>query len=254
MSEGFVKVGRVSDFNPNGAPVDITAAVHAAAPSAEPRMLTRLGDGGDGSAVFVSVSSTCTHQGCPILTGDGIWGATDAPIYDAATRAVTCPCHNSKFDVSTGVVIRGPANKPLLTFATEVSDDEVFVAIAQEATVSPQPAVAFAGSRQAVSGVFPGTGNRYLVEFGAFTVELYFRDPYTLTYTGVRRDGSRGASETVAIETTYLKDFLFLVTWKEADGTTVVHVEDFDQFIIHTNITGPDMSFTKYRGTFKLRR
>ena len=101
---------------------------------------------------------------------------------------------------------------------------------------------------------FPGTGKRYLVDFGAFRVELYFVNETTLTYTVIRSDGSHGQSETVRIQTTYLRDFLFMVTWQEADKTTVVHVEDYDRYLIHTNITNPDLSFDKFRGTFRLLR
>jgi len=135
-----------------------------------------------------------------------------------------------------------------------VRDDEVFVAIAAEPAnpTAKFNLLADAGVSVGLApSVFPGTGNKYLVDFGVFVVELFFENEATLTYTGIRRDGSRGSSETVAIQTTYLRDDLFMVTWQESDRTTVVHVEDYEQFIIHTNITNPDQSFAKFRGTFK---
>ncbi|MFL5317902.1 MAG: MoaF-related domain-containing protein, partial [Microvirga sp.] len=46
---------------------------------------------------------------------------------------------------------------------------------------------------------FPAVGHRYLVDFSAFRVELYFESETSLTYTGVRPDGSHGGSETVTI-------------------------------------------------------
>jgi hypothetical protein len=43
---------------------------------------------------------------------------------------------------------------------------------------------------------------------------------------------------------------LFLVTWQEADKTTVVHIEDYGRQTIITNITNPDLSFQQFHGTF----
>ncbi len=44
---------------------------------------------------------TCTHRGCSLADGtlDG--------------SVVTCPCHGSQFDVTTGAVVRGPAEEPV---------------------------------------------------------------------------------------------------------------------------------------------
>ncbi len=53
-----------------------------------------------GGAVF-AFADTCTHAGCSLSTGE----------LDGTT--VTCPCHGSQFDVSTGAVLRGPAREPV---------------------------------------------------------------------------------------------------------------------------------------------
>ncbi len=97
---------------------------------------------------------------------------------------------------------------------------------------------------------FPAVGHRYLVNFVAFRIELYFSSSTSLTYTGVRPDGTRGASETVTIRVEAIGDMLFLVTWQEADKATVVHVEDYAKNTIITNTTDPDNSFDQYHGTF----
>jgi hypothetical protein len=99
---------------------------------------------------------------------------------------------------------------------------------------------------------FPAIGHTYRVDFGAFVVELYFESDTKLTYTGIRKDGSRGASETVAISVTFLRENLFMVTWQEADKTTVVHVEDYENNIIYTNITDADNKFEKFKGSVTL--
>ena len=102
-----------------------------------------------------------------------------------------------------------------------------------------------------MSDTFPGTGHRYLVDFKAFRVELYFASETSLTYTGVRPDGSHGGSETVSITVEPIRDGLFLVTWQESDKTTVVHLEDYKANTIITNITSPDGTFSKFHGTMK---
>jgi hypothetical protein len=103
-----------------------------------------------------------------------------------------------------------------------------------------------------MSETFPATGHRYLVDFKAFRVELYFQSESSLTYTSVKQDGSHGGSETVSITVEPIRDQLFLVTWQEADKTTVVHLEDYKNNTIITNITEPDGTFSKFQGQMKL--
>ena len=57
-------------------------------------------------------SATCTHQGCTVA------GVQDGKI--------TCPCHGSVFDASTGAVVAGPAPRPLPKVAVVVKGDGVF--------------------------------------------------------------------------------------------------------------------------------
>lgn len=45
-------------------------------------------------------TSTCTHQGCTVG-------------YNAGAKLVQCPCHGSRYDPTSGAVIRGPAPKAL---------------------------------------------------------------------------------------------------------------------------------------------
>jgi hypothetical protein len=97
---------------------------------------------------------------------------------------------------------------------------------------------------------FPAVGHRYLVDFKVFRVQLYFESETSLTYTGVKPDGTPGGSETVSIKVEAIGDYLFLVTWQEADKTTVVHVEDYKHNTIITNITNSDLTFDQYHGTF----
>jgi hypothetical protein len=98
-----------------------------------------------------------------------------------------------------------------------------------------------------MSDVFPGTGHKYLVDFkqvggnARFKVQLDFKSDVKLVYTGVNPDGSLGEnSEPVDITVEPIRDQLYLVTWKESTGTTVVHLEDYRNNTIITNITDPN--------------
>src|SRR5271169_4815499 len=98
---------------------------------------------------------------------------------------------------------------------------------------------------------FPAVGHRYLVDFEAFRVQLFFESETRLTYSGVKPDGTLGGSETVSIAVEPIRDELYLVRWQEGDKTTVVHLEDYKNKTIITNITNPDLTFDQYHGTFK---
>jgi nitrite reductase/ring-hydroxylating ferredoxin subunit/hemoglobin-like flavoprotein len=60
---------------------------------------------------FFATQEACTHQGGPLSEGtlDG--------------KCITCPIHGSRFDLTTGAVIGGPATKPLKTYCVEIKDD-----------------------------------------------------------------------------------------------------------------------------------
>ena len=59
---------------------------------------------------FYAFGDTCTHQGCSLAQGE----------LDGTT--VTCPCHGSEFDVTTGEVLRGPAREPVQSYAVRIED------------------------------------------------------------------------------------------------------------------------------------
>jgi Rieske Fe-S protein len=55
---------------------------------------------------FHAFSAICTHQGCTVG--------------DVAGGTINCPCHGSKFDVTDGSVVRGPAQQPLAQMGVAV--------------------------------------------------------------------------------------------------------------------------------------
>jgi len=55
----------------------------------------------------------CTHMGCSLAKGK-LEGTT-----------VTCPCHGSQFDVTSGAVLRGPARRPVRSRLVQVNGDDL---------------------------------------------------------------------------------------------------------------------------------
>lgn len=60
---------------------------------------------------YVSSLLECTHQGCGLNVGGGIY---------------TCPCHGSEFS-NTGKVLEGPAEQDLKTFITKIENENIVV-------------------------------------------------------------------------------------------------------------------------------
>jgi len=54
---------------------------------------------------------TCTHLGCSLATGK----------LDGTT--VTCPCHGSQFNVTSGAVLRGPAKRAVRSRLVQVEGE-----------------------------------------------------------------------------------------------------------------------------------
>lgn len=55
----------------------------------------------DAPAGLVAFDDTCTHRACPLSEGR---------IEDGT---VTCPCHKSRFDLTTGLPLDGPATEAI---------------------------------------------------------------------------------------------------------------------------------------------
>ena len=83
--------------------------------------LTKFDAGGHEIAVanvdgtFYALSDICTHRRCSLSKGelDG--------------TALECICHGSRFDVSTGDVLRGPAKRSVQVYAVRVQGDALVV-------------------------------------------------------------------------------------------------------------------------------
>src|SRR5262245_55543197 len=61
---------------------------------------------------------TCAHEACP-LSGGLLTGT-----------AIQCQCHGSRFDVTTGAVLRGPASEPLSVHEVTEADGRIRIRLA----------------------------------------------------------------------------------------------------------------------------
>ena len=60
---------------------------------------------------FFATQAECTHQGGPLSEGE------------LEGNVITCPWHGSRFDVTTGQVVRGPAKQPIKVYRVSISGD-----------------------------------------------------------------------------------------------------------------------------------
>ncbi len=64
---------------------------------------------------FHAFGNICTHAHCSLAEGE------------LEGKTVTCPCHGSQFDVTTGAVLNAPATEPVPVFPLRVENDELQV-------------------------------------------------------------------------------------------------------------------------------
>jgi len=57
----------------------------------------------------------CTHAGAPLAEGS------------LNGEVLTCPWHYSKFNITNGTVLGGPAYKPLKNYLVQEREDSVFI-------------------------------------------------------------------------------------------------------------------------------
>ena len=100
---------------------------------------------------------------------------------------------------------------------------------------------------------FPAIGHMYEVRFGETVFTLDFdADGRSMTFKKIGANDPRLLDgETIAYTAVPIRPGVFVVHWQEKNGTTVTHVEDFDNGIVHVNITQPDKVFINLSGTSK---
>jgi Rieske Fe-S protein len=66
------------------------------------------------SGSFKAFSAICTHEGCFVNS--------------VSNGTINCPCHGSKFSITDGSVVHGPATRPLAQIAISVEGTSIFQA------------------------------------------------------------------------------------------------------------------------------
>lgn len=98
---------------------------------------------------------------------------------------------------------------------------------------------------------FPGIGRRYIADYGAVVFHVDFAsDGKTLRWADAQAKDFNSEAQTETYTATFIRPDVFWVTWKEADGTTVTHVEDFGNDTVYASITQPDLQFLTLTGTW----
>lgn len=66
---------------------------------------------------FYAIDDACTHARCSLANGT------------LAGTTVTCACHGSQFDVTSGAVLRGPATRPERSRRVRVENGNLLVEV-----------------------------------------------------------------------------------------------------------------------------
>lgn len=64
------------------------------------------------SGSFKAFTAICTHEGCIVNS--------------VSNGTINCPCHGSKFAITDGAVVHGPATRPLAPIAINVEGTSIF--------------------------------------------------------------------------------------------------------------------------------
>jgi Rieske Fe-S protein len=66
------------------------------------------------AGTFHAFSTVCTHQGCTVA--------------DVSGGTINCPCHGSKYGITDGAPVEGPAKRPLDPRQVTVAGDDLTLA------------------------------------------------------------------------------------------------------------------------------
>ena len=101
--------------NGNGSPGDVLAST-SDVPVGGGKILTdkKIVITQPHAGTFDAFTAVCTHQGCIVTTVSG--------------GTINCPCHGSKFSITNGSVVNGPATSPLAAVNIKVQGTSIIQA------------------------------------------------------------------------------------------------------------------------------
>ena len=95
---------------------------------------------------------------------------------------------------------------------------------------------------------YPAIGHRVEVNFGEISFMLDFKDHQQMNFKG-----QNGATDSVEYTATEIAPNVFMVYWHEPHvGDNVVHIQDFNQGVVYTNIASKNGGFLHLKGTLKI--
>lgn len=98
---------------------------------------------------------------------------------------------------------------------------------------------------------YPAAGHIYKADFGDPVFRVAFNeDGKTFRWAPFAAEDFDAAAKTETYQATYIRPGVYMVTWREADGLTVTHVEDFENDTLHSSITLPDRTFLNLTGSW----
>lgn len=102
-----------------------------------------------------------------------------------------------------------------------------------------------------MTDVFPHAGKRFEVEYSDLAaINAYGSEGDTLYYE-ITSGAMKGVSGTVHFEWRHLAGDSYAISWQEADGSTVVHVDDFQAGRSLSFFTTPEGQFFRLEGSLK---
>lgn len=95
------------------------------------------------------------------------------------------------------------------------------------------------------AGDFPAVGKSYNVDFGTQKFRLDFTSETEMKFTSPDCKNT----QVVPITVTRISPTIFMVYWSRRAGQHVVHVEDFGNNVVYSNIFLPDGTAQRLKGT-----
>src|SRR3712207_3950857 len=95
-------------------------------------------------------------------------------------------------------------------------------------------------------------GRTFAANLGRLQARLTYESDTRMTFVVTSGAGmtTDGHSETVDVEIVEIRPQLYLVSWREAGGATVVHLEDLTNSTVHSTVT-LDGQLYRLSGTFE---
>ena len=90
-------------------------------------------------------------------------------------------------------------------------------------------------------------GQIYEARFGNVTLRFRLDSPSAISVPNT----ASGGVDVFEVMSSEIRPGVFVFSWLEADGTSVVHIDDFDQGVIHAHLTNCDGTVWRAKGALR---